>query len=199
MKLYANSKPFSQVINPFQLDQTFSVHGDNWNLRCDWLHEKSGFEFKVRILDLAIEREMQNGFHPHHLRNPSPNYDFMDFLCTFLVGKAKKAKKKKTLFIRTVFFFFCLLCVRLRDNCSLKNSSNFFLVSPKKKRKKGKPSTGLSSLKSVFRLASFDSNFKTPSPDFPIEYAGLLSLEVSDEFSWQWLLLSLYTLTHFLC
>ena len=95
MKLYANSKPFSQVINPFQLDQTFSVHGDNWNLRCDWLHEKSGFEFKVRILYLAIEREMQNGFHPHHLRNPSPNYDFMDFLCTFLVGKAKKAKKKK--------------------------------------------------------------------------------------------------------
>ena len=65
MKLYANSKPFSQVINPFQFDQAFSIHGDNWNLGCVWLHEKPGFKFKVRVLDLAIEREMQNGFHPH--------------------------------------------------------------------------------------------------------------------------------------
>ena len=57
--------------------------------------------------------------------------------------------------------------------------------------------TGLSALKSVLRFRVV--RFKNPSPDFPIEYAGLLSLEVSDEFSWQWLLLSLYTLTHFLC
>ena len=64
MKLYANSKPFSQVINPFQFDQAFSIHGDNWNLGCVWLHEKPGFEFKVRVLDLGIEREMQNAFHP---------------------------------------------------------------------------------------------------------------------------------------
>ena len=65
MKLYANSKPFSQVINPFQFDQAFSIHGDNWNLGCVWLHEKPGFKFKVRVFDLAMEREMQNGFHPH--------------------------------------------------------------------------------------------------------------------------------------
>ena len=26
---WVNSKPFSQVINPFQFDQAFSVHGDN--------------------------------------------------------------------------------------------------------------------------------------------------------------------------
>ena len=70
MKLYANSKPFSQVINHFQFDQAFSVHGDNWNLGCVWLHEKPGFEFKVRVLDLAIESEMQNGFHPHLPRKP---------------------------------------------------------------------------------------------------------------------------------
>ena len=38
MKLYANSKPFSQVINPFQFDQAFSIHGDNWNLGCVWFH-----------------------------------------------------------------------------------------------------------------------------------------------------------------
>ena len=123
----------------------------------------------------------------------------MDFLCTFLVGKAKKAKKKKTLFIRTVFFFLLVMCALARQLFSQKQFKFFSRIPEKKKRKKGKPSTGLSSLKSVFRLASFDSNFKTPSPDFPIEYAGLLSLEVSDEFSWQWLLLSLYTLTHFLC
>ena len=64
MKLYANSKPFSQVINPFQFDQAFSIHGDNWNLGCVWLHGKPRFKFKVRVLDLAIEREIQNGFHP---------------------------------------------------------------------------------------------------------------------------------------
>ena len=116
MKLYANSKPFSQVINPFQFDQAFSVHGDNWNLGCVWLHGKSGFEFKVRVLDLAIEREMQNGFHPPSPRNPSSDHDFMDFLYTVLVGK--------TVLVNSVFFL--LVIVRMRDNCSLKNSSNLF-------------------------------------------------------------------------
>ena len=117
MKLYANSKPFSQVINPFQFDQTFSVHGDNWNLGYVSLQGKSEFEFKVRVLDLAIEREMQNGFHPHPPRNPSSNHDFMDFLYTVLTVK--------TVLVNSVFFF-CLLCVRMRNNCSLKNSSNIF-------------------------------------------------------------------------
>ena len=152
------------------------------------MHLKSGFEFKVRILDLAIEREMQNGFHPHHLRNPSPNFDFMDFLCTFLVGKAKKAKKKKnTVHKNSVFFSACYVCAC--ETTVLSKTVQIFFSYPRKKKKeetkKGKPSTGLSSLKSVFRLASFDSNFKTPSPDFPIAYAGLLSLEVSGELPWQ--------------
>ena len=97
MKLYANSKPFSQVINPFQFDQAFSIHGDNWNLGCVWLHEKPGFEFKVRVLDLAIKREMQNGFHPHPPRNPSSYHDFLDLLYTVLVGK--------TVLVNSVFFF----------------------------------------------------------------------------------------------
>ena len=101
MKLYANSKPFSQVINPFQFDQAFSVHGDNWNLGCVWLHGKSGFEFKVRVLDLAIEREMQNGFHLHPPRNPVSNYDFMDFLYTVLVGKTV---------LVNIFFSACYAC-----------------------------------------------------------------------------------------
>ena len=102
MKLYANSKPFSQVINPFQFDQAFSVHGDNWNLGCVWLHGKSGFEFKVRVLDLAIEREMQNGFHPPSPRNPSSDHDFMDFLYTVLVGK--------TVLVNSLFFSACYAC-----------------------------------------------------------------------------------------
>ena len=50
-------------------------------------------------------------------RIPSSNHDFMDFLYTVLVGK--------TVLVNS-FFFFCLLCVRMRDNCSLKNSSNLF-------------------------------------------------------------------------
>ena len=41
-------------------------------------------------------------------------------------------------------------------------------------------------------FASCDQNLKNPSPDFSIEYT-LLSLEVSGEFLWQWLLLSLYS------
>ena len=122
MKLYANSKPFSQVINPFQFDQAFSVHGDNWNLGCVWLHGKSGFEFKVRVLDLAIEREMQNGFHPHPPRNPSSNHDFMDFLYTVLTVK--------TVLVNSVFFFLLVMRAHAKQLFSQKQFK-YFLVSPK--------------------------------------------------------------------
>ena len=98
MKLYANSKPFSQVINPFQFDQAFSIHGDNWNLGCVWFHEKPGFKFKVRVLDLAIEGEMQNGYFTLTPRNPSSNHDFMDFIYTALVGKTVLVKNSSNLF-----------------------------------------------------------------------------------------------------
>ena len=54
---------------------------------------------------------------PSPPRNPSPNHDFMDFLYTVLVGKNCS---------REQCCFFCLICVRMRDNCSLKNSSNLF-------------------------------------------------------------------------
>ena len=66
------------------------------------MHGKSGFEFKVRVLDLAIEREIQNGFHPHPPRNPSSNHDFMDFLYTVLV--------RKTVLVNSVFFSACYAC-----------------------------------------------------------------------------------------
>ena len=102
LKLYANSKPFCQVINPFQFDQAFSINGDNWNLGCVWLHGKSRFEFKVGVLDLVIEREMQNGFHSHPPRNCSSNHDFMDFLYTVLVGKS--------VLVNSVFFSACYVC-----------------------------------------------------------------------------------------
>ena len=117
----------------------------------------------------------------------------------FQLEKRKKQKKKNTVHKNSVFFSACYVCAC--ETTVLSKTVQIFFSYPRKKkkeeRKKGKPSTGLSSLKSVFRLASFDSNFKTPSSDFPIEYAGLLSLEVSGELPWQWLLLSLYTLTHF--
>ena len=119
---HANSKPFSQVINPFQFDQAFPIHGDNWNLGCVWLHEKPGFEFKVRVLDLAIEREMQNGFHPHPPRNPSSNHDFMDFLYTVLVGK--------TVLVNSVFFSLLVIRAHARQLFSQKQFKSF-LVSPK--------------------------------------------------------------------
>ena len=167
MKLYANSKPFSQVINPFQLDQTFSVHGDNWNLRCDWLHEKSGFEFKVRILDLAIEREMQNGFHPHHLRNPSPNYDFMDFLCTFLVGKTKKAKKRKnTVHKNSVFFFLLVMCALARQLFSQKQFK-FFSRIPEKKKEERKTKYRLIFVEIRFQISVVRFEFQNSKSRFP--------------------------------
>ena len=116
MKLYANSKPFSQVINPFQFDQAFSIHGENWNVGCVWLHGKSGFKFKVRVLDLAVEREIQNGFYPQPENS---------FLKSWLYGFSLYRSSWKNC-SREQCFFFCLLCVRMRDNCSLKNSSNLF-------------------------------------------------------------------------
>ena len=163
---------------------------------------------------MAIKREIQNGFHPHPPRNLSPNHDFMGVLYTVVVGKAW------TMF----FFFFCLLCVRVRDNCSLKNSSYLFSnprslhppppppppclkknINSKfkkfKKRKKGK--------KTNDRLICVEIRFQISCRSIRISKIqvqisqsntpSLLSSEVSGEFPWQWLLLSLYTLTNFLC
>ena len=122
---------------------------------------------------------MQNGFHPHPPRNLSPNHDFMGVLYTVVVGKAW------TMF----FFFFCLLCVRVRDNCSLKTVHIFYgipdLRTPtppppclkkkikiqnsknSKEGKKGKPITGLSALKSVFRFRVVRSEFQKSKSRFP--------------------------------
>ena len=174
---YANSKPFSQVNKPFQFDQTFSIHGDNWNLRCVWFHGKSGFESKVWVLDLAIKREIQNGFHPHPPRNLSPNHDFMGVLYTVVVGKAW-----------TMFFFFLLVMrARARQLFSQKQFISFLessISAPPppppclkkninskfkkfKKRKKGKPMTGLSALKSVFRFRVVRFEFQKSKSRFP--------------------------------
>ena len=120
------------------------------------------------------------------------------------------------------FFFFCLLCVRVRDNCSLKNSSYLFSnprsphppppppclkknINSKfkkfKKRKKGK--------KTNDRLICVEIRFQISCRSIRISKIqvqisqsntpSLLSSEVSGEFPWQWLLLGLYTLTNFLC
>ena len=109
------------------------------------MHGKSGFESKVRILDLAVEREMQNGFHPHPSphpppRNPSPNHDFMGVLYTVLVGKAKETCK--TVLVNSVFFF--LFVIRARTvQLFCQKQFKPFLVSPpppppalKKKKKR---------------------------------------------------------------
>ena len=99
MKLYANSKPFSQVINPFQFDQAFSIHGENWNVGCVWLHGKSGFKFKVRVLDLVVEREIQNGFYPQPENS---------VLKSWLYGFSLYRSSWKNC-SREQCFFFCLL------------------------------------------------------------------------------------------
>ena len=92
--------------------------------------------------------------------------------------------------------FFCLLCVRVRDNCSLKTVHIFHgipdLRTPpppprpptwkkllklkiKKIQKKERKENQLQAYlrwNPFSDFASFDPNFKNPSPDFPIEYAG---------------------------
>ena len=136
MKLYANSKPFSQVINPFQFDQVFSIHADNWNFRCVWSHGKSGFEFKVR--DFRFGNRTRNAQltspspppPPPPPRSPEKSFP-KSWPYGFPLYRSSRTSEKKTvkLFSWTVSFF-CLLCMRVRDNCSVKNSSKSSLVSP---------------------------------------------------------------------
>ena len=161
---------------------------------------------------MAIKREMQNGFHPHPPRNLSPNHDFMGVLYTVVVGKAW-----------TMFFFFLLVMrARARQLFSQKQFISFLESSisapppPRppawkkninskfkkfKKRKKGK--------KTNDRLICVEIRFQISCRSIRISKIqvqisqsntpSLLSSEVSGEFPWQWLLLSLYTLTNFLC
>ena len=150
---------------------------------------------------------MQNGFHPHPPRNLSPNHGCPLYRCSW-----KSVDN---------IFFFCLLCVRVRDNCSLKNSSYLFSKPrspplpppaplPEKKYKfKIQKIQQQEERKTNDRLICVEIRFQISCRSIRISKIqvqisqsntpSLLSLEVSDEFSWQWLLLSLYTLTNFLC
>ena len=89
---------------------------------------------KSGILDLAIEREMHNWLHPH-LPPPPPRSPEKSFPKSWPYGfplyRSSRTSEKQTvkLFSWTVSFF-CLLCMRVRDNCSVKNSSKSSLVSP---------------------------------------------------------------------
>ena len=123
MKLYANSKPFSQVINPFQFDQAFSIHGDNWNLGCVWLHEKPGFKFKVRVLDLAIEREMQNGYFT---LTPEKS-----FLKSWFYGFSLCRSSWKNCSREQRCFFLLVMRAHARQLFSQKQFNFFLIISPK--------------------------------------------------------------------
>ena len=158
---------------------------------------------------MAIKREMQNGFHPHPPRNLSPNHDFMGVLYTVVVGKAW-----------TMFFFLLVMRARARHLFSQKQFISF-LESPisatplpaplpeKKYKLKIQKIRKKEERKTNDRLICVEIRFKISCRSIPISKIqvqisqsntpSLLSLEVSGEFSWQWLLLSLYTLTNFLC
>ena len=139
---------------------------------------------KSGILDLAIEREMHKGFHPHRPPPPPPprNSSPKSWLYGFPLYRSSSNSEKKTvkLFSWTVFFF-CLLCVRVRDNCSVKNSSTVQIFSripapprplPEKKGRKENQEQAYLRWNPFSDFASFDPNFKNQSPDFPIKYAG---------------------------
>ena len=83
---------------------------------------------------------MQNGFHSHPPRNPSPRFAQFRILwisfITFLLGNAKRICK--TVLVNSVLFS-CLLCVCLRDKWSWKQFKSFLVsshpFSPLKKKK----------------------------------------------------------------
>ena len=153
---------------------------------------------------------MQNGFHPHPPRNLSPNHDFMGVLYTVVVGKAW-----------TMFFFFLLVMrARARQLFSQKQFISFLespisapplpaLLPEKKHKLKIQKIQKKEERKTNDRLICVEIRFQISCRSIRISKIqvqisqsntpSLLSLEVSGEFSWQWLLLSLYTLTNFLC
>ena len=132
---------------------------------------------KSGILDLAIEREMHNWLHPH-LSPPPPRSPEKSFPKSWPYGfplyRSSRTSEKKTVkHEQWTVSFFCLLCMRVRDNCSVKNSSKSSLVSPHppapclKKEKERKTKDGLSALKSVFRFRVVRSEFQKSKSEFP--------------------------------
>ena len=155
---------------------------------------------------------MQNGFHPHPPRNLSPNHDFMGVLCTVVVGKAW-----------TKFFSFSACYACACETTVLSKTVHIFSRFPdlrtpppppaplpeKKYKFKIQKNQKKEERKTNDRLICVEIRFQISCRSIPISKIqvqisqsntpSLLSLEVSGEFSWQWLLLSLYTLTNFLC
>ena len=142
---------------------------------------------------------MQNGFHPHPPRNLSPNHDFMGVLYTVVVGKAW-----------TMFFFSaCYACAC--ETTVLSKTVHIFSRIPdlrtplpaplpeKKYKLKIQKIQKKEERKTNDRLICVEIRFKISCRSIPISKIqvqisqsntpSLLSLEVSGEFSWQWLLL----------
>ena len=94
---------------------------------------------------------MQNRFHPHTPRNPSPRFAQFRILwisfITFLSGNAKRICK--TVLVNSVLFFSCLLCVRLQNNWAWKQFKSF-LVSPH-------PFSRLNNKKNEWKKLSYES------------------------------------------
>ena len=142
---------------------------------------------KSGILDLAIEREMHNWLHPHLPPPPAPTLSreilpqIMTLWVSFIPFLSRTSEKKTVKLFSWTVSFFCLLCMRVRDNCSVKNSSKSSLVSPhppppapclKKRERKENQGQAYLRWNPFSDFASFDPNFKNPSPNFTIKYAG---------------------------
>ena len=104
--------------------------------------------------------------------------------------------------------------MRVRDNCSLKNSSNLFsyprfpLPSPFRpltEKEEEEEEEEEEEIKSKDKFNCVEFRFQISRRSIrkvqisQSNTCALLSLEVSGKLPWQWLLLSLNTLTHFLC
>ena len=158
---------------------------------------------------MAIKREIQNGFHPHPPRNLSPNHDFMGVLYTVVVGKAwtmfffsacYACACETPVLSKTVHIFSRIPDLRTPLPAPLPEKKYKLKIQKIQKKEERKTNDRLICVEIRFQISCRSiriskiqvqiSQSNTPS---------LLSSEVSGEFPWQWLLLSLYTLTNFLC
>ena len=135
--------------------------------------------------DLSLKSGFRFGNQTRNAKRISPSPPAKSFTKSWLYGCPLYRCSWKS--VDNVFFF-CLLCVRVRDTCSLKNSSYLFSnprsphppspppclkknINSKfkkfKKRKKGKPMTGLSALKSVLRFRVVRFQFQKSKSKFP--------------------------------
>ena len=168
--------------------------------------------------DLSLKSGFRFGNQTRNAKRISPSPPEKSFTKSWLYGCPLYRCSWKS--VDNVFFFLLVMRARARHLFSQKQFISFLEspISPtplpaplpeKKYKLKIQKIRKKEERKTNDRLICVEIRFKISCRSIPISKIqvqisqsntpSLLSLEVSGEFSWQWLLLSLYTLTNFLC